>query len=305
MAIDLAGPLPGIRYERRDGVAWITLDRPDRGNALTPAMQPVMRAVWTEVREDPAIRVAVVTGAGERHFCTGFDVGSDEPAAGGRGGAAETVFTNRELADAVHWSPHQNRVWKPVLCAVNGLCVGGGLHFVVDADIVLASRNAAFLDAHVNVGMVGALENVGLARRLPLGAALRMTLLGRHYRMPAQRAYDLGLVDELVDGPSDLVPAAAEMAGLLARNSPQAMALSKQAVWGALERGYGDALEHAWALARLHWGHPDFAEGQRAFVERRAPRWNPDPDARVDAGGGAPPEPAAPEPTSGDRKGGA
>jgi enoyl-CoA hydratase/carnithine racemase len=276
VSVDLGGPLPGLRYERRGAVAWITLDRPERGNALTPAMQPVVRAIWSEVRDDPAIRVAVVTGAGERHFCTGFDVGSDE------GTSEESVFANRPLPEAVHWSPLQNRVWKPVLCAVNGLCVGGGLHFVVDADIVIASENAAFLDAHVNVGMVGALENVGLAKRLPLGAALRMTLMGRHYRMPARRAHELGLVDELVATPADLAPLAAEMAAAIERNSPQAMALSKQAIWGSLERGYGAALEYAWALLRLHWSHPDFREGPRAFSARREPRWNPDPDARVE-----------------------
>jgi enoyl-CoA hydratase/carnithine racemase len=152
----------------------------------------------------------------------------------------------------------------------------------MDSDIVLASENAAFMDAHVNVGMVGALENVGLARRLPLGSALRMTLMGRHYRMPARRAYELGLVEELVAAPADLLPLAQEMADVMKRNSPQAMALSKQAVWGALERGYGDALEHAWGLLRLHWGHPDFREGPRAFAEKREPRWNPDPNARVE-----------------------
>ena len=269
--VDLAAPLDGVRFETRDGVAWITLDRPERGNALTPGMQRVFRAIWTEVRESPAIRVAVVTGAGERHFCTGFDVGSEDE--------DETVFTNRPLADAVFWSPQHNRVWKPVICAVNGLCVGGGLHFVVDSDIVIAAESAAFMDTHVNVGMVGALENVGLARRLPLGAALRMTLLGRHYRMPARRAYELGLVDELV-APDALLASAEEMARAMLENSPQAMALSKQAVWGALEHGYHDALERAWALLRVHWGHPDFEEGTRAFSEKRKPRWNPDPNAR-------------------------
>jgi enoyl-CoA hydratase/carnithine racemase len=273
--IDLTGPLYGVRYERReDGIAIITLDRPERGNSLAPAMQPVIRAIWEDVRDDPALRVAILTGAGERHFCTGFDVAEAD------GEDADEVFDNRPLVEAVHWSPHQNRVWKPVICAVGGLCVGGGLHFVVDSDIVIASENAAFTDTHVNVGMVGALENVGLARRLPLGSALRMTLLGRHYRMPARRAYELGLVDELVATPADVLPAALEMARAMLGNSPQAMALSKQAVWGSLEHGYGAALEQAWSLLRLHWAHPDFAEGPRAFVEKRAPRWDPNPNAR-------------------------
>ena len=172
MTIDLAAPLEGVLYEKQGGVARITLDRPERGNSLAPGMQAIFRAIWAEVRDDDQIRVAIVSASGERHFCTGFDVSEAE------GEDAEDVFNNRPLAEAVHWSPHQNRVWKPVICVVNGLCVGGGLHFVVDADIVVASENAAFMDAHVNVGMVGALENVGLARRLPMGSALRMTLLG-------------------------------------------------------------------------------------------------------------------------------
>ena len=274
-AVDVDGPLDGILYERAGGIATIVLNRPERGNSLTPGMQRSVRAIWADVRENPDVRVAIVTAAGERHFSTGFDVGE--------AGAddADEIFNNRPLAEAVFWSPYQNRVWKPVICAVNGLCVGGGHHFVVDADIVIASENAAFTDTHVNVGMVGALENVGLAHRLPLGSALRMTLLGRHYRMPAARAHQLGLVDELVPTPADLLPAAREMAEAMLRNSPQAMALSKQAVWGARERGYGAALEYAWSLLRLHWGHPDFAEGPRAFAEKREPRWNPDPNARA------------------------
>jgi enoyl-CoA hydratase/carnithine racemase len=277
--IDLSRPLPGVRYEREDGIAWITLDRPARGNALTPAMHRAFRAIWADVRDDPALRVAVVTGAGERHFCTGFDVGAAD--ADDRG----ELFADRPLAEAVRWSPRQNRVWKPVLCAVNGLCVGGGLHFVVDADLVLASENAAFADAHVDVGMVGGVENVGLAKRLPLGTALRMTLVGGAYRLPARRAHELGLVDELVAAPADLRPAALALARAILAHSPRALALSQQAVWGALERPYGEACEHAWSLVKRHWTHPDFREGPRAFVEKRAPRWDPDPDARADEEG--------------------
>jgi enoyl-CoA hydratase/carnithine racemase len=267
--VDLTQPLDGIVYQKRDRIAFITIDRPERGNSLTRRMGDIFRAIWTEVRQDPEIRVAIVTGAGDRHFSTGFDVGSF-------GGS---VADNAPLADSVFWSPRQNRVWKPTICAVNGLAVGGGLHFVVDADIVVASTAAAFMDTHVNVGMVGALENIGLARRLPLGTALRMTLMGRHYRLTAERAYQLGLVDELC-APDQLLPTAEAMARAMLDGSPQAMALSQQAVWGSLERGYHDALEHGWALLRLHWGHPDFEEGPRAFAEKRAPRWNPDPNAR-------------------------
>ena len=272
--IDLTGPLDGIRYEVSDGVASITLDRPQRGNALTPAMQPIMQQIWSEVRDSDAIRVAIVMASGEKHFCTGFDVSeaeSDE--------AADSVFVDGPLEDAVHWSPYQNQVWKPVITCVNGLCVGGGLHLVVDADIVIASENAAFMDTHVNVGMVGALENIGLAKRLPLGSALRMTLMGRHYRMPAQRAYELGLVDELVATPADLRATAEQMAALIKDNSPAATARSKKAIWGSLEKGYTESLEDGWELIKEHWKHPDFKEGPRAFGEKRTPKWDPDPEA--------------------------
>jgi len=236
---DLSAPFAGLRYEKAGGIARITLDRPEKGNSLTKAMERRCRAIWADVRGDPEVRVAIVGAAGEKHFSTGFDVTSVGP----DGEVAE----NLPLDQAVFWSPRQN---------------------------------AAFMDTHVNVGMVGALENLGLAKRLPLGAALRMTLLGRRYRMPARRAYELGLVDELVAEPAALLPAALEMAAAILESSPQALALSKQAIWGGLERGYRDAQEHAWALLRLHWAHPDFEEGPRAFAEKRPPRWNPDPSAR-------------------------
>jgi enoyl-CoA hydratase/carnithine racemase len=274
--VDLGGELEGVRFDVRDGIAFISLARAERGNSLTPGMQAIFRRIWSEVRESAEIRVAVIGADGDRHFCTGFDVVDAESE------EAADVFANRPLAESVFWSPYQNRVMKPVICAVNGLCVGGGHHFVVDSDIVLASSNAAFTDTHVNVGMVGALENIGLARRLPLGSALRMTLMGRHYRMPAERAYQLGLVDELYDTPDALREAAEKMAYQLLENSPQAMALSKEAVWGGMELGYADALAAGWNLLKLHWSHPDFKEGPRAFAEKRAPRWNPDPDARND-----------------------
>ncbi len=273
--IDLRGALPGFRYERRDHIAFITLARPERGNSLTPAMHAVARAIWSEVRDDNDIRVAIIAAEGERHFCTGFDVSEAE------GDDRDDAFVNKPVRESVFWSPYQNLVQKPVICAVNGLCVGGGHHFVVDSDIVVASRTAAFMDTHVNVGMVGALENIGLAKRLPLGTALRMTLMGKAYRLPAERAHQLGLVDELADSPAEARAMAEDMARVMLKNSPQAMALSKAAIWGGLERGYGDALEHGWSQLRLHWGHPDFVEGPRAFAERREPRWDPDPNART------------------------
>tara|TARA_B100001123_G_C15345176_1_gene1036731 strand:+ start:9979 stop:10560 length:582 start_codon:yes stop_codon:yes gene_type:complete len=176
------------------------------------------------------------------------------------------------LSEEVHWSPRQNRVWKPVICAVNGVVASAGLHFVVDSDIVVASKTATFLDTHVNVGMVGAIENIGLAKRLPLGSALRMTLCGKSYRMDADRAYQLGLVDELAE-PEELIDTAETIARQICANSPTAVSLSQQAIWSSVEMGYRDSLEYGWALLRMHWDHPDSKEGPKAFAEKRDPVW--------------------------------
>jgi E-phenylitaconyl-CoA hydratase len=262
---EAGGDAPEVLFEKRDHVAYITLNRPHKGNSLTGTMMPRMREIWGEVRDDPWVRAAIVTGSGERHFSTGADVN----VVANRGGMSTGTGP---LTDEVFWSPRQNRVWKPVVAAVNGLVAGAGLHFVVDADIVVASERASFMDTHVNVGLVGAMENIGLAKRLPLGSALRMTLMGKSYRMPAERAYQLGLVDELA-APEDLMDTAEEIVRAIVKNSPAAVSLSQQAIWGSLEMSYAQACEYGWALLRMHWSHPDSKEGPRAFAEGREPRW--------------------------------
>lgn len=247
------------------GIATLTLNRPSRGNSLSPSMMQNLKRAWTEVRENSDIRVAIITGAGVRHFCTGADV-----ARTARTGSA--IAGNRPLSEEGFLTARQNRVWKPVICAVNGLAVGAGLHFVVDSDIVIASDAAAFMDTHVSVGMVGGMENIGLSKRLPLGTALRMSLMGKHYRLGVERAYQLGLVDE-VTSQSELIPRAVEVANLISENSPTALALTKEAIWRSLDAPYQASLEFAWSLIRMHWSHPDYKEGPRAFVDKRSPRW--------------------------------
>lgn len=274
MTVDLTQPLEGLTYERRDHIAFITLDRPDRGNALHSSQVEPMKAIWAEVRDDPWIRCAIVTATGDRHFCTGADVGAVAARGGVKAGKGP-------LSEEVHWSPRQNRVWKPVICAVNGTVASAGLHFVVDSDIVVAVNTAKFIDTHVNVGMVGAIENIGLAKRMPLGSALRMTLCGKSYRMPAERAYQLGLVDELCE-PGELMSTAEEIARQICANSPTAVSLSQQAIWSSVEMGYRDSLEYGWALLRMHWDHPDFKEGPRAFAEKREPVWDTGEPADAD-----------------------
>ncbi|NLR73451.1 enoyl-CoA hydratase/isomerase family protein [Novosphingobium sp. ERN07] len=256
-----------------DGIALITLNRPYEGNALTNDMHKGLRTLWRRVDDDPAVKVVIVTGAGEKHFCTGGSVA-------GLSTDGETSLKQGTLEETTHWSPYQNKVWKPIICCVNGLVNGAGFHFVVDSDIVIASSNAQFMDTHTSVGQVGALENMGIAMRSTMGTALLLTFAGKGYRMEAERAYQVGLVDILEPDPTTALARAHALARTIAANSPVAIRLSKQAIWGLAEQGYGRALENGWQLLRLHWGHPDFDEGPRSFRERRKPAWNPDPNAR-------------------------
>jgi enoyl-CoA hydratase/carnithine racemase len=125
-------------------------------------------------------------------------------------------------------------VWKPVIAAVNGVCAGGGLHFVADADIVIASTAASFLDPHVSIGQVSAYEVVTLARTSPMEAILRMALVGRHERVTARRAYELGIVSQVV-GPDELRHEAQLLGKVIARHDPEVLAELKRQAWGALE----------------------------------------------------------------------
>jgi enoyl-CoA hydratase/carnithine racemase len=265
MELTEVGELDGVLFSVSDHIARITLNRPERGNALTAPMMQWFRSVWRRVGEDPDIRCVLITGTGDRHFCTGADLNAVAEAGSvgaGLGRVTQEVF----------FTSRQNNVWKPTVCAVNGMAAGGGLHFVVDADIVVASTNALFVDSHVNVGMVGGIENVGLAKRLPLGTALRMTLQGRNYRLSAERAYALGLVEELV-APEALLPTAERIAHDITLNSPHAVSLSQQAVWSSVELPYTQAVEYSYGLVKTNWQHPDFIEGPRAFAEKRPPQW--------------------------------
>lgn len=254
-----------VLFNVADHVARITLNRPHGANALTPAMMPTLRGIWRRVAEDPDIRCVLLSAAGDKHFCTGADltqVAESGSVGVGSGSVSEEVFL----------TSRQNDVWKPTVCAVNGVVAGGGLHFVADSDIVIASTNASFIDSHVSIGMVGGVENVGLAKRLPLGSVLRMTLQGINFRLSAHRAYALGLVEEVV-APDELLATAEAIAHDITMNSPHAVSLSQQAVWNSLEMPYSQAIEQAYELVKRHWQHPDFVEGPRAFSEGRPPDW--------------------------------
>lgn len=214
---------------RREGpVGWLVFDRPDRGNAMDAAMLAELEAAWRELDDDPGVRCIVNTGNGAA-FQTGLDV-----AQLARDREALREQSRRTRDAALRLTAWHNQVWKPVICAVNGVCAGGGLHFVADADVVIASTEATFLDPHVSIGQVSAYEVVALVRKSPMEPITRMALAGRHERVTAERARQLGILSEVVE-PDRLRPRAAELAAAVAAHDPAHLARTKRALWAALE----------------------------------------------------------------------
>ena len=256
-----------LLYEKAERVVTLTLNRPERYNAFDLAMAGELQRAWGEIKADPEVVVVVVTGAGEKAFCTGFDVG--DVASGAAAGQEKVSYEDAPILKltAIH-----NGCWKPVITAVNGMVNGGGHHFLADSDLILAAEHATFFDTHVKIGLVAGLEPVGLARRIPLEAVLRMALLGGSERMSAAEAKAIGLVGEVLPA-ERLLPRAHELAAKVAEHSPAALARSKRAIWESLDQGLRDGLRHAWDVIGRHGSSPDMREGARAFVEKRKPRW--------------------------------
>jgi enoyl-CoA hydratase/carnithine racemase len=261
--------LDTLLLERRGPVGWLINNRPDQLNAMTAHMRDEFETAWRVLDDDPEVRVIVHTGAG-RAFQTGVDV--TEIATDGEG--FQRYRESVEKFD-FHFTSWHNDVWKPVVTAVNGICAGGGFHWVADADIVIAASDAQFFDPHVSIGQVVAIEAIGLMKKMPVEAVMRMAFVGRYERLSARRAYELGMISQIVDPPERLQDAAQELAETIARNSPAAMAATKRALWGALELGLTDACKAGSAELVSMWGHPDQEEGPRAFAEKREPRWIP------------------------------
>lgn len=260
--------------EKSDGVGWLILNRPEAGNAFDALMLDELEAAWADLDADPDVRVIVNTANGKA-FCTGMDVVQVA-----RDKEAMRRHSRRTRDAELKISSWHCDVWKPVIAAVNGVCAGGGLHLVADADIVIASKGASFVDPHVSVGQAVAYEAITLLRKSPMEAITRMTLTGKGERISAQRAYELGIVSDVVPA-ADLLAAAGRLAASVSTNSPTAMRATKRALWRSLEVGLTEAKsEAAQEIWRLR-NHPDHAEGVQAWREKRQARWVPLDTAEV------------------------
>ena len=239
----------------------VTLNRPSRANALTEPMMDELRSLWRRVAAAGWVRSVIVTGAGNA-FCAGADAGmlAQPRTRIGRDAAEELSFVP---------GPHLD---VPVIVAVNGVCAGGGLHFVADADLCVAADIARFVDPHVTVGQVSGMEPVELMLRARRDVIVRMALLGRSEALDAASAKEAGLVSEVV--PADILLAHAVALGeRIAEGSPEAVRVTRAVIRdfeADLMRRHMDA---GWKAVQDHWPHPDANEGPRAFLEKRAPRW--------------------------------
>ena len=215
-----------VLFDLADGVATITLNRPEVMNAFNQQMLDEFADLWKRCRLDDDVRVIVLRAAGGRAFSTGVDRKE-----------GRTRHPNPWSADdpGFFLGAKQNRVWKPLICAVNGMCAGGAFSWINEADVVICSADATFFDPHTTYGMLSALEPAGLARRIPLGEAMRIALFGLDERMGAERAYGIGLVSEIVaGGEAELWNRAQVLAQRLADKPPLAIQGTVKAVWDSL-----------------------------------------------------------------------
>ncbi|GAA3388715.1 enoyl-CoA hydratase/isomerase family protein [Cryptosporangium minutisporangium] len=240
-----------------DHVATITLNRPEVLNAFDRQMCHDIRDAWRQVKADPNVHAVVLRAAGERAFCAGLDVTKPY-------GQPDDVWNHEDPGELL--SPKWQKVWKPVVCAVQGLCTAGAFYFVNEADVVICSTDATFFDSHVSGGRVSAVEPVGLMRRIGLGETLRMALLGNDERVSAATALRIGLVTEVTE-PDALHGRAHEIAAAIAEKPTAATQGTVRAIWESLDRPYRAATEQALIYTRL--GNPVGMAAADAAAPRR------------------------------------
>ena len=234
-----------IRYETSpDKVATITLNRPEVLNAFDRQMCEEVRAAWKLVKDDPGVNAVVLRAEGDRAFCVGLDTSKSY-------GQPDDVWNHEDPGELL--SPKWQKVWKPVVCAVQGMCTAGAFYFLNEADLVICSEDATFFDSHVTYGLVCALEPIGVMRKAGLAQSLRMALMGNDERVTAPTALQMGLVTEVV-APADLWARAHELAATIAAKPTSATQGTVKAIWESLDRPYRAAMEQGLIYTRL--GNP-------------------------------------------------
>src|SRR6201989_2704987 len=184
-----------LGYEERNGVAYVTLNRPDRHNAFNSLMQRELKALWRGLRRHDDVRCVVLTGAGEKAFCTGIDrmeqMGGEHDASTDPDvvGSGSTPFMFNDPGDNI--GPKSNDLWKPVIAAVNGMACGGAFYMLGEVEFIIAAEPPTFFDPHTTYGMMSCFESMHMLQKMPLHEIMRLALLGAHERISARRAYEI------------------------------------------------------------------------------------------------------------------
>jgi enoyl-CoA hydratase/carnithine racemase len=269
-----------LLYEEAGGVAWVTLNRPDVYNAFNIKMQHELRDVWRGMRHNDDVRVAVLTGAGEKAFCTGIDrtetMGDEQTRLQTPDGETKTVgsgstpFHFDDPGDYI--GPKSNDLWKPVIAAVNGMACGGAFYMLGEVEFIIAADHATFFDPHVTYGMTASFEPIHMLQKMPFGEIMRVSLLGNHERMSAQRAHQIGMVSEVVPG-DELHAAAKWAADAVASAPPLAIEGTVRAIWSGLEHTRSQALGLGYAYVGMGTNAESIQQGQKAFASGKRTEW--------------------------------
>jgi enoyl-CoA hydratase/carnithine racemase len=230
-----------IQYEVADDkVATITINRPQAMNSFTAQMLREFRHVWERVRHDANVNAVFLRGADGRAFSTGADV----KASSGENVLGSTESWNME-DPGQSLGPKANKLWKPVVTAVHGLCCGGAFYWLNESDVIICSEDAQFFDPHVDYGLTCAVEPVGQSYRMPLGDVLRIALFGNDERVTAQSAKEMRLVSEVLPDREALWQRGRELAARLAAKPSEALQGSVFAIWSSLELPRSAAIDQA------------------------------------------------------------
>lgn len=269
--------MPVILYEKRGRIACITINRPERRNALNFEAFGLLAKAWLDFRDDPDLWVAIITGAGDKAFCSGGDLKefikivteniTELSASGGAQTLGQDIPVNAALVAVLR----EVEIYKPIIAAVNGACVAGGMEMLQGTDIRIAAEDATFAIAEARRGLFpGGGSPTKLPRQVPFAWAMEILLTAEP--ISAQKAYHYGIVNEVVPL-KDLMPTAIRYAEAICKNGPVAVRKVKEAAVRGLGLPLKEALDQEMVYAAEVFSTQDAIEGIQAFNEKRAPVW--------------------------------
>lgn len=265
-----------IIYEKRGHIAILTINRPEARNSLDFETTGQLANAWLDFRDDPNLRVAIVTGAGDRDFCVGADLKKFIPAVTEQ---VEELASGEKslLGDEYPWNAplvavlREGDIWKPIIGAVNGICSSGGLEMLQGTDIRIAAEHATFSIAEPKRGLFpGGGSTVRLPRQIPFVRAMEILLTCEFIN--AQQAYEIGLINRVVPK-EELMDTAMEIAETICQNAPLAIEAVKRSVRKGMNLSMDEALDLELKIAAEVFMTEDAKEGPRAFAEKRKPIW--------------------------------